>query len=100
MLVAQQKYAVEIVPLQEGTYELSIQHQVNESWEHSVHRKTTRPDKNISLYKLAKHQTLYSFCVTNLEVYTLPLKVDLRMGLELLDLKVVAEENDQERLLH
>ncbi len=93
--MAHQKYAVEVSPLQEGKYELSIKHQMSQGWQHSVHRNISKPFQNITLFKLAKHETLYSFCLTNNEVLTLSLRVDIRWGLELLDLRAVAEESDQ-----
>ncbi len=64
--MAHQKYAVGLVPINEGKYELSIKHQINESWEHSVYRKVTKPFHNVTLFKLAKHETLYSYCISNL----------------------------------
>lgn len=91
-----QKYAVETVPIKTGFYELQIRHQEKDQWQHSVHRQVEDHYEKITLHKVAKHSTLYSFCLSNTELTKIRLSVSLRFGMELLDLKVVAEEVDQE----
>ena len=41
---------------------------------------------------------MYSYCLVNMETEPLRLQLNLRFGIELLDLKVVVDESDQERI--
>lgn len=78
--MAQQKYALDVMPLNQGTYEVDIRHKQDNSWLHAVHR-TAKIPRNISLYKLASFESLYSFCLINTGAQNIELSVDLRWGL-------------------
>lgn len=78
---------------------MDIRHKLTDEWLHSVHRTAKVAMQNVTLYKIASSEALYSFCLINTALSVLELRVELRWGLELLDLQVLPEETDQEEIL-
>ena len=95
---SQQKYSIDVVPKDEGKYEVEVSSMIEGKWNSVFYKQSKNVFETFNIHKLAPTESTYSFCIRNIDNNRMKLKVNIQSGLELMEFELLPDKSDSENL--